>query len=304
MLQWREDTSPTWLSTGLLTAAKYQLQNLKPVGVYKLRVYVTEADGSLTYSSETTAYLICPSATGAVRYTTGTDALLSWSWTSPVLSQTVLWRVAGATTWTSVPVNTTATTYNLTGLTPNTLYEWRLQTSCETGTPASLFFRTVCLPPDQLLSAPVARTTAQLSWRSLVPGGQYTVRYRPMGTTIWTTVTGITSATYALSGLLPNNVYEWAVATECVNPLIFSSSAYFATQCAAPSALQASTYMPDLTRNQTYLYWTGGGSVYTLQWRVKGTSGWTTVPGVTDSFKLTGLLPNTTYEWQLRTVCT
>ncbi|MBO0932499.1 fibronectin type III domain-containing protein [Fibrella aquatilis] len=304
VLQWREDASPNWLSTGLLTATKYQLQNLKPVGVYKLRIYVTEADGSLTYSPEATAYMTCPSATGTVQYTTGTDALLSWSWASPVASQTVLWRVAGATTWTSVPLSTTATTYKLTGLTASTLYEWRLQTSCETGTLASLFFRTVCLPPDQLLSAPVTRTTAQLSWRSLIPGGQYTVRYRLTGTTTWTTVTGITSATYALVGLLPNNVYEWAVATECISPLIFSGAAYFATQCAAPSALQASTYMPDLTRNQAFLYWTGGGAVYTLQWRVKGASTWTTVPGVTDSYKLTGLLPNITYEWQLRTVCT
>ena len=57
-----------------------------------------------------------------------TSATLNWGAVSGAASYKVQYRVSGGTTWTAA--TTTATTYNVTGLTAATTYEWQVQTVC------------------------------------------------------------------------------------------------------------------------------------------------------------------------------
>jgi Secretion system C-terminal sorting domain/Fibronectin type III domain len=62
---------------------------------------------------------------------TSVAATFSWSATAGATSYNVRYHVVGTTTWTTG--TTTATSFNATGLTANTNYEWQVQTVCSGG---------------------------------------------------------------------------------------------------------------------------------------------------------------------------
>ncbi|NPA42572.1 MAG: hypothetical protein GXO27_00890, partial [Chlorobi bacterium] len=74
--------------------------------------------------------------------------------------------------------------------------------------------------------------------------------------------------------------------------------------CPEPTRL----YVTDITWDQATLHWTdnsGGTETFLVEWREEGTTIWnshTTAAGET-SYTLTGLNPNTRYEWQVTAQC-
>lgn len=73
--------------------------------------------------------------------------------------------------------------------------------------------------------------------------------------------------------------------------------------CPAPSGLTAA----NVTFVSATLNWAsaGGATSYTVQWRPSGAMNWTTIGGITGtSLPLTGLDTMTTYDFQVRTICT
>ncbi|PCI11821.1 MAG: hypothetical protein COB73_01145 [Flavobacteriaceae bacterium] len=68
-----------------------------------------------------------------------------------------------------------------------------------------------------------------------------------------------------------------------------------------PSSLSASS----ITISSATLNWSSanGGTGYDIRYRVNGSSTWTNTTSVSASLDLTGLILNTTYEYQIRSVC-
>ncbi|MDR1876338.1 MAG: C10 family peptidase [Flavobacteriaceae bacterium] len=64
----------------------------------------------------------------SVSNVTDKKARLSWTAISEASSYTVEYKAAGASDW--IPVTTTSLYYNLSGLTNNTTYNWRVKTNC------------------------------------------------------------------------------------------------------------------------------------------------------------------------------
>src|SRR5437763_12103016 len=60
-----------------------------------------------------------------------TSAKLSWQPASGATSYMIQYRVASSPSWTSV--TTSGITYDLTGLTASTIYEWNILTVCSSG---------------------------------------------------------------------------------------------------------------------------------------------------------------------------
>jgi len=74
-----------------------------------------------------------------------------------------------------------------------------------------------------------------------------------------------------------------------------------ATTCGTPASLTSSS----VTTTSATVSWgaVSGASSYNVQYRVNGTTTWTTVTSTTNSRSLTGLTANTTYQYQVQAVC-
>ena len=77
----------------------------------------------------------CGTPSGLTNSTIGTTtATISWGAVSGATSYTLQFKKSTATTWTSV--STTSASYNLTGLTSSTTYNWQVRTNCSSGSSA------------------------------------------------------------------------------------------------------------------------------------------------------------------------
>lgn len=97
---------------------------------------------------------------------------------------------------------------------------------------------TSCDPPGNLGVTALTTNSATLSW-SAVGVTNYTLQWRPAGSGTWTTVTGLTSNTYALTGLSASTAYEFRVLSVCgAASSAYSSAQSFTTPAPCPDALE------------------------------------------------------------------
>ncbi|MEZ0541888.1 fibronectin type III domain-containing protein [Fibrella arboris] len=306
-LQWRVVGAGNWMSTGLLTSKTYLLYNLTPGSTYEARLMQTSGNNPPVYSTPIQFVMDCPTLTnGTLLSVSAQTALLTWSLTKS-MSVVVQWRVGGSTSWNSTLVSSGSRITSLTGLSPATSYEWRAAPTCGAASgqflPVSLF-RTpaLCQAPYDIgtLSSRGGLTSATLYWTAYSTPAQFTVRYRVAGTTTWSVQTGISSSPFTLTGLSGYTTYDWAVADQCGGNTAFSTTSRFTTQCASP---YTEYNLTQATATQARLAWSGGGPEYIVRWRRSGASQWTETPTTAKELILSGLTPNTYYEWSVRSAC-
>ncbi|TAE31310.1 MAG: hypothetical protein EAZ91_08410 [Cytophagales bacterium] len=222
------------------------------------------------------------------------------------------------------PAGTGGKFYTLTNLTPNTIYQWRVRTLCSNGSVSAFYnpannFQTACAAPTNFLDARnVTSTSAELSFGGGELGASYEIQYKPTSSTApFTSLTFVTSAGtggkfYTLTDLIPNTIYQWRVRTVCAPGIV--SSFYipannFQTTCAAPTAFLEAR---NITSTSAELSFGGGESSasYEIQYKpTSSTASFTSLTFVTAAgtgakfYTITNLLPNTVYQWRVRTVC-
>ena len=168
-----------------------------------------------------------------------------------------------------------------------------------------------CLPPSSVCGTPaglsasaITATTATLSWTAVSGALSYNIRWRPVGTTTWSTTTS-SSASVGITGLIAGTQYEFQVQVVCsAGTGNFSASTTFTTltqSCGTPTNLFASS----IAGNSAVLNWTGvsGATSYNVRWRIFGTTTWTTGATSSTTLLITGLAPLTQYEFQVQAVC-
>jgi len=174
-------------------------------------------DYSVTIQSGTT---VCNIPSGlSVTNLASTSATLSWLTTGAV-SYTFRYKTVAGTTWTEVNAST-ALTYNLTGLTASTAYEFQVKSICSSGQSnysVSTNFTTTsvatCNIPTGLSVTNLASTSATLNW--LTTGAvSYTLRYKTIAATTWTEINAGTALTKNLTGLTAATTYEFQVKSIC-----------------------------------------------------------------------------------------
>jgi Zn-dependent metalloprotease len=240
-----------------------------------------------------------------------TSATLSWTSTGAT-TYDLQWKLTSAAAWTTVSGLTT-TTYALSGLTACSAYQFQVRGNCTGASSAyssASSFSTIgcvtCTVPGGLTSASIANTGATLSWTS-TGANTYDLQWKLSSAAAWTTVSGLTTTSYALSGLTACSAYQFQVRGNCTGATsAYSSPASFSTigcvTCTVPGGLTSAS----IANTGATLSWTStGANTYDLQWKLSSAAAWTTVSGLTTtSYALTGLTACSAYQFQVRGNCT
>jgi len=262
----------------------------------------------------TTASCGTPFGLTTTSVTTST-AILEWAVLSGAVSYTIHYRIAGTTTWSTT--SSASNTITLTSLTPASIYEFEVQAVCVAGAGAYSSPATFTTPappcsiPSGLTISAIDTDIAVLSWVAVSGATGYNVQYREAGTTVWTTLPASTN-TLTISGLLTNTSYEYQVQVLCSSGSSAYSSPYTFTTLASPAPVTCTapgTLMPpvlSVATTSAVLRWAAvpGATLYQVRYHIAGTSTWLTTSSATNTVTVLGLAAGTTYEFQVRTVCT
>jgi len=239
------------------------------------------------------------------------SAELSWFPVAGVLGYQLRYRRDSTDEDWTVIENLTEQFATLNDLEAITSYVWQVRSNCDPAvSPWSqeAFFRTEepCFPPDadSMMATILENDDVQLSWGSYLYAAAYGVRYREIGANNWNEIDFISRNDTILSNLVPNTDYEWQVRSFCCDRFSEWSIAdtFAITSCNAPTGLSAT----NITDSSAQLIWNPAENAlnYSLRIRESGTNNWTIYPEITQPDTIiSGLTPETTYEWELRSFC-
>lgn len=169
---------------------------------------------------------------------------------------------------------------------------------------------TDCPTPTNLKPKFMQDVSAVVKWQVLCAAPAYEVYYKPVGATTWQKVRQRNGkAQKLLTGLTPDTKYMWRVQSICApgvtSPL--TSAAFFttlSTACSVPNGLSTT----GIRTNKARVNWAAQANVkfYRLRWREVGTTQWNNrnISANRNKFWLTNLTAGTSYEWQIKTICT
>jgi hypothetical protein len=219
----------------------------------------------------------------------GTTLLLTWTSFVNTSSYVIQYRLPGGS-WIGNPAPTNQ--IKLANLTPNTYYECRIYIYKQ-GT----FWNTSQVGNFTTGSVSYSKTldmgtAVQMSWNSFAPwASNYTIQYRPIGTTNWSGVPSNTNIA-KLTNLIPNTSYECKVN-------VYTNGTLW-------GICQTGTFQSGeiiLTKSQDMgttllMAWTGfsWASGYSFQCRRLGTVSWISGMSSQNQLKVSNLMPDTDYE--------
>ena len=329
-LQYRQTGAADWTTINSLTPTSsygsyrsYALTGLSRNTGYEWRVLSNCALGTQSdYTAIRSFTTVCAPAYSA--YTaelSASSTLLVWSVNADADTRfEIRWRPTGTPDWTTIS-NLTITqsqgSYLLTGLTTNTPYEWQVRTVCSptessSFAPGGQFTPRCPAPFANSWQSGIKVTSATINWNQTHFVAQYEVYYRPIGSANWLIVSNITTTSAVLTNLQSVTPYEWQVRTLCGSGIVsdFSEVRSFTTlSCIIPVLGYSPSQVSDVLAILPWYSFTADADTrFEIRWRATAAPDWTTVSNLTTNvgnglYSLTGLTPNTSYEWQIRARC-
>lgn len=249
---------------------------------------------------------------------TDTKATISWTGNPFAYSYRIRKRPVGTDAWIYSSVVAPVTFKILSNNIPSTQYEVQVQSYCDSAktdssgyTVSTLFTSdSECPKPKSIAVTDISDTKATVSWMGSNEAYSYRIRKRPVGTTDWiySSVTAPDTSKKLINNL-PTTEYEIQVQAFC-NPektdsSDYSASVIFITSGGCTGTDTQSTV--DITSTSAKLSWsyTFTPDKWKIKYRPSSTTDWTTVKtgGTNTSYILTGLMPSTIYDWQIRAKC-
>jgi hypothetical protein len=305
------------------------LINLSPGTQYQYQVSSICRGVSSGYSNPATFTTLTTPVRCIKPYALTSSAIANISatvgWTPYVAADTfrIRYSVNGTTNFIYKDRNgTLGNTAPLTGLSPNTTYQFQVSSICSgvsSGYSSPATFTTTsapvpCIRPYGLGSSNLANTSATVSWTQYVSADTFRIRYSVNGTTnyLYKNVNGSLGNSTSLTNLIANTTYQFQVSSICLGVSTgYSTAATFTTTntpvaCATPYGLSTT----NITNASAVLNWTSmvTADSFMVRYSKNGTTNYVwkqfSGQGGVHSTQITGLLANTAYQWQVRSICT
>ncbi|MFA7082415.1 MAG: fibronectin type III domain-containing protein [Bacteroidales bacterium] len=327
--EWKIAGSITWtaITTTLINnnSIIHNLIGLIPDTTYCFRAYAITPSGTIYGIPQpfTTLPIVHPTViTSPATLIEQTIATLNGTITEgseDVTSQGFEWKLVNATVWTAV-TSTIANdfiTYNLTGLTANTDYQFRAYATTESATTYGITqdFTTLPIVPPTVTSNPatlIEQTIATLNGTITEGSEDVTTQgfeWKLVNATVWTAViTPITNdvITYTLTGLTANTDYQFRAYATTLSATTYGITQDFTTLPIVPPTVTTSpatlieqtiaTLHGTITEDSENITSQG------FEWKLASATTWTSVTSTIANdvitYNLTGLTANTDYQFR------
>ena len=165
-----------------------------------------------------------------------------------------------------------------------------------------------CFAPTSFTAVPVngSATSVRVGWRTTASlGGSVDLRYRPAGSSEWTTRENLTGSLATVSGLRACTTYEFQLLAACGSTPVSTETVTMQTDgcCIIPEDFRVAAFPNNLIR----VDWTPllAASSYRIRYRRVGEDDWTirSAGGNSGVLGLGGIAPCTDYEFEFMTDC-
>ena len=251
----------------------------------------------------------CVNATGpfpvglSVSGLSASTAILNWNAVAGVLTYTIEYKTAAATSWTAAGT-TALTSMQIYNLVVSTAYNWHVKTDCSNFSASGNFTTSNynCPKPTNLTTTNITATSAQLNWTLVSAATSYFLQYRLSVNAAWIDAGYTTNNYFVLNGLFNSVTYKWRVKSNCSNYTAIATFSTPFTACVKPTGL-TNQY---ISGTAAYLTWTAvaGAAYYQVYYRVTGATTFN-LWGTTfyNSAYITGLTVSSSYDWKVKANC-
>ena len=245
-----------------------------------------------------------------VTSTTGTSAVLTWTEASGGATSFVSQYRTGSGSWKAGPsAGAGATSMTVTGLNTGTTYTFQVGAKNAKGThwSAYLTVKTVPIPAEPTIGKPaMAARDATISWNEAASNETEFLTQYKLGSGGWQAGPSVGSGTRSVTigGLIPGESYTFQVGANNIAGTRWSAYATGSTPQVLASQV-TNARVTATSETAAALAWTNTAdnvASFATQYRVTGTSAWTTGPSVgagTTSVTVAGLKAGTKYTFQV-----
>ena len=313
-------TSTTYMATGLTPDSPYTfyVRSDCGAGLYSEWVSVSFTTPSIVVTPPTVVTSAATTITETLATLNGTIT----AGTETITAQGFEWKETSATTWTIVSEAGTAITHNLTGLTANTAYEFRVFATTAAGdfyglTEAFTTLATSVATPPTVVTSPATSITQTIATlNGTITAGTETItaqgfEWKETSATTWTIVSEAGAAiNHNLTGLTANTAYQFRAFATTATGDVYGLTEAFTTLATAVTPPTVVTNAATLTSGSSATLngtITAGSEAITTQgfeWKQSSASAWivensSVFVGNAISYELLGLAQNTAYEFRI-----
>ena len=217
---YRAATSGTWINAATATpSTSVQLTGLTSLVNYFVQVR-SNCGGAASSNRQTQFATISdcgtPSGLLATNITT-TSAMLTWNVVAGAINYDIEYKKSYSSSWTVAASGISSTSYNLSGLSPVTTYDWRVRAKCPSSSAymqAQFNTPNPCATPTGLVITNITSSSATLTWNPVPNASQYSIQYKQANSSAWIFMGSVTNL-YQFTGLSPSTAYDWSVNASC-----------------------------------------------------------------------------------------
>ena len=282
-----------------INANSYDLAELTPETTYNVKVRANCAEegySNWTSNVSFTTIPLCPVPTGLSVTRGKTTAFVTWE----AGGNETEWQICLNDDEENI-IDVDSNEYTFTGLSLSTNYRVKVRANCDadgySNWTSNWYFATLsnCPPPENFTCSPSVYS-ATLSWTPAYDETMWNIQYKATSADHYTSVNGITSTTYTLTGLNSGTDYIVEIQSNCDSDWTAAwRTLEFSTKYGIPFVEDFATSIPDWSKRQGLLSSIMNGGYLTST----SSSGWglSSSNGVFDKHAIVNLWGNSRKEW-------